>query len=128
MHIRDPPLWVGLDHIAVIRVVVGVHDEGCESPVVNMVPPKPSEIAVDENVAIEHQEALLQQLSRLAKRPGSTQRWVFDAVSGFNAKGATIAKMSFNPIGQMGNQEEDFCETVSRGQYNLMLEIGPVAD
>ena len=75
-----PSLRIGLDEIAVIGMVIGMNDQGGERAVIGVVGPKPRKVAVDENVSVENEEAVLQQCARMAQRPRRAERRIFGAV------------------------------------------------
>ena len=64
-----PSLRIGLDEIAVVGMVIGMNDEGGEGAAIGVVGPKPSKVAVDEDVSVENEEAVLQQLAAWRSAP-----------------------------------------------------------
>jgi hypothetical protein len=93
-----------------------------------VVGPKPRKVALDEDVPVKEEKAVLQQCPRMTERTRRAERRIFGAVRNLHTEALAVAKMGFDAIGKMRRQEEHACETMALGQQNLVFQIRPAAD
>ena len=84
--------------------------------------PEAVKVDVDHGVAAHHEEAVRQMFELGEHSSGGSERFAFQDITDLNTEFLSIAKMFFDQVGAVMDEEQQIGEAVFFGELDLVLE------
>ena len=123
-HRGDAPVAVDLDQIGIMRVVVGMGEEG-EAGLLGLVEVEhAAEVEIDERVAVEDEEFLFEMRERIDQGAGGAAGDSFFEAADADTETGAVAEMLAHDIGAVVDEEQDVIDALVAEEFDGALEQG----